>query len=128
MPCASTSGRPVDSSAKFAPPPVIPRTASTTSTSRLLITCVAPSSLASSSRDVTTSMAMMVVAPATRAAITALRPTAPAPKLAKLLPAVTLSELITAPAPVWMPQPSGPSSSIGASSGTLIALFSRLSA
>ncbi|WZB73440.1 hypothetical protein WJ968_31780 [Achromobacter xylosoxidans] len=40
---------------------------------------VAPSSFASSSRDATTSIAMMVVAPATRAAMTALRPTAPAP-------------------------------------------------
>lgn len=74
------------------------------------------------------STAMMVVAPAIRAAITALIPTAPAPKLAKLLPVRTASELITAPAPVWMPQPSGPSSSSGASFGTLIALFSRASA
>ncbi|WP_413894663.1 hypothetical protein [Pantoea ananatis] len=46
----------------------------------------------------------------------------------KLLPGRTFSALITAPAPVWMPQPSGPSSSSGASRDTLIALFSRASA
>ncbi|MNJ55781.1 hypothetical protein D3C77_512990 [compost metagenome] len=71
---------------------------------------------------------MIVVAPATRAAITALRPTAPPPKAAKLLPGVTFNELMTAPAPVWMPQPSGPSNSSGASRLTLTALFSRLMA
>ncbi|MFD7973930.1 hypothetical protein [Streptomyces clavifer] len=49
------------------------------------------------------STAMMVVAPATRAAITALRPTAPAPVTAKLEPAVTFSARNTVPAPVWIP-------------------------
>ncbi|MNM97144.1 hypothetical protein D3C81_1096400 [compost metagenome] len=71
---------------------------------------------------------MMVVAPATRAASTALSPTAPPPNAAKLLPGVTFSELITAPAPVWMPQPKGPNSSSGAFGLTLTALFSRASA
>lgn len=43
---------------------------------------------------------MMVVAPATLAAMIALKPTAPEPNAAKLLPAFTFSELITASAPV----------------------------
>jgi hypothetical protein len=48
----------------------------------------------------------------------ALRPTAPEPKAAKLAPARTPREFMTAPAPVWMPQPNGPSSSSGAFLGT----------
>ncbi len=47
---------------------------------------VAPSSIARAKREGTTSAEMMVVAPAARAAITALSPTAPPPKAAKLLP------------------------------------------
>ncbi len=96
----STAGRPLDSSVKSAPPPVILCTASTGSVSRLFTVWVAPSSFASARRDGTTSAAMMVVAPATRAAITALKPTAPPPNAAKLLPGLTLKAFMTAPAPV----------------------------
>lgn len=66
----------------------------------------------------------MVVQPATTAPMTALRPTEPAPKTAMLLPAGGLSEFRTPPAPVWMPQPSGPSSSRGAVGSTLTTLRS----
>ncbi len=86
----STAGRPLDSSVKSAPPPVISRTASTGSVSRLFTAWVAPSSMASARRDGTTSAAIMVVAPATRAAMTALKPTAPPPNAAKLLPGFNL--------------------------------------
>ena len=79
---------------------------------------------ASASRDGTTSTAMIVVAPTARAAITALKPTAPAPNTAKLAPGPTFRAFMTAPAPVWMPQPSGPSNSSGASFGTFTTLRS----
>src|SRR5258707_2452735 len=49
----------------------------------------------------------MVSAPATTPPRTAASPTAPAPKIARLEPGCTSSELSTAPAPLWMPQPSG---------------------
>src|SRR5690606_15557296 len=63
-----------------------------------------------------------VVQPTIFAAMTAERPTAPAPKIAILDPAFGASELMTAPAPVWMPQPSGPISS----SGTSLRIFTTL--
>ncbi|MEV0640986.1 hypothetical protein AB0I77_39915 [Streptomyces sp. NPDC050619] len=69
-------------------------------------------------------MATTVVQPATTAAMTALMPTGPAPKTAMLLPAAGLSELRTPPAPVCMPQPSGPSSSRGAARSTFTTLRS----
>lgn len=71
------------------------------------------------------STTMIVAAPTAFAASTAERPTAPPPKIAMLAPAGTFSEFITAPAPVWMPQPSGPRISSGASWGTFTALPSR---
>ena len=57
---------------------------------------------------------MMVDAPATLAAITAERPSAPAPLTTTLVPASTANVLRIAPAPVWIPQPSGPMVRIGA--------------
>ena len=52
---------------------------------------------------------MIVLALTMRAAITAARPTEPAPKTAMLDPARTASEFITVPAPVCKPQPNGAS-------------------
>ncbi len=52
-------------------------------------------------------MAMIGPAPATLAAITAASPTEPEPNTAKDCPGRSLSAFSTAPAPVWMPQPSG---------------------
>ena len=66
----------------------------------------------------------MVVAPTTLPAMIAAMPTAPAPNTARLWPAPTFRALITDPAPVGRPQPSGPSNSSGASFGTLMALRS----
>src|SRR5690606_12369267 len=73
----------------------------------------APGARGRSSRAGRTSTAMIVTVPAARAAITALRPTAPAPITAKVEPTPTFSARRTVPAPVWMPQPSGPRSSSG---------------
>ena len=75
-------------------------------------------------RDGTTSTATIVVAPTARAAMIALKLTAPAPNAAKLAPGPTFRAFMTAPAPVWMPQPSGPRSSSGASLGTFTTLRS----
>src|SRR5690606_32047623 len=61
-------------------------------------------------------------------AITALSPTAPPPKAAKLSPAPTRKALSTAPAPVCIPQPNGPSMSSGASLETFTTFFSFASA
>ncbi len=55
------------------------------------------------------------------AAMMALRPTEPAPNTASDWPCPTFSELSTAPAPVWMPQPMGARRSSGMSSGARIA-------
>jgi hypothetical protein len=56
------------------------------------------------------------------------KPTEPAPKTASDPEGATFSVLSTAPAPVWMPQPSGPASSSGNASGTRTALRSVTSA
>ena len=53
---------------------------------------------------------VMRLAPAIRAAITALKPTLPTPNTATDCPGRTWKSLRIAPAPVWMPQPKGPSS------------------
>ena len=66
--------------------------------------------------------------PQSCAAITALRPTVPAPKIAMDVPASGRRELMTAPAPVCTPQPSGPNNQNGASRLTLTVLRSRASA
>jgi hypothetical protein len=73
--------------------------------------------VASASRSGTTSTATIRAQPTARAASTADSPTAPAPNTAMLDPAGGRSEFITAPAPVWTPQPSGPISSSGTSAG-----------
>jgi hypothetical protein len=86
---------------------------------------VAPSSRARSSRLSLMSMAMIVAAPTALAAMMALRPTAPVPEIATLLPARTRSAFMTAPAPVMMPQPRGPSRSRGASLETFAVFRSR---
>ena len=65
---------------------------------------------------------MIVVAPATRAAMIAARPTAPAPKTAIDEPARTLIAISTEPAPVWIPQPSGPRISRGSQRSMTTAL------
>ncbi len=82
-------------------------------------TWVAPSSRAFASRGGTRSTATMVVQPDRRAAMIAAKPTEPAPKTAMLLPAGGRSELSTEPAPVWMPQPNGATTSNGMSVGQL---------
>ena len=48
----------------------------------------------------------------------ALMPTDPTPKTASVLPSLTSSVFMTAPAPVWMPQPSGAISARSVSCGT----------
>lgn len=65
---------------------------------------------------------MRVVHPAITAAITALMPTVPVPNTAMLLPAGGRRALSTAPAPVWIPHPSGPRSSSGAA-GSILTTF-----
>lgn len=70
------------------------------------------------------STAMMREQPATTAAMTALSPTAPAPNTAMVLPSSGEREFSTPPAPVWMPQPSGPNSSSGTDGSTLTTLRS----
>lgn len=93
-------------------------TSSTESAEEASTTWVAPNSRAASSRLAIRSIAMMVVHPVTCAASSAADPTAPAPKIAKDDPAGGARELSTAPAPVWMPQPSGPRISSGTSAST----------
>jgi len=58
------------------------------------------------------------------AAITELMPTLPTPKTASDEPDSGSRAFITAPAPVWMPHPSGPTTSRGTSSSTLTTLRS----
>ena len=71
----------------------------------------------------TTSTAIIVVAPTARAAITALKPTAPG-RTPRSSSRPDFQRVHQAPAPVWMPQPSRPSSASGASFGTFTTLRS----
>src|SRR3569833_3152439 len=64
------------------------------------------------------SIATIVAAPQSRAAITAALPTLPAPITTIEAPGLTLSASITAPAPVMIPQPIGATTSSGTSWGT----------
>ncbi len=98
--CRTTLATPVDSKLKSTPAPVIRITASTGFSFAALTVCVAPSSFASVSRDSAVSTPTIVVAPTTRAAMMALKPTEPVPKTASEAPTPTLSALMTAPAPV----------------------------
>ncbi|GAB7552504.1 hypothetical protein NRB_20100 [Novosphingobium sp. 11B] len=66
---------------------------------------------------------MIVAHACTTAPMTAASPTGPPPKIAMLDPAGQASERITPPAPVWNPQPNGPSNSSGTSSASI---FTRL--
>ena len=65
---------------------------------------------------------MIVVAPASRAAMTAQRPTEPAPKTATDEPGGTRRTSRTVPAPVCTPQASGPAMRRSTSSGTFTTL------
>ena len=71
---------------------------------------------------------MIVPAPTSFAAMIALNPTEPVPKSAMESSISTPSELMTAPAPVMIPQPSGASISRGAPLGALTTLRSRITA
>ena len=76
---------------------------------------VAPSCLANSNLDSLISMAIMRLAFAIAAPITALKPIPPKPKIATVSPSCTLAVFITAPMPVVTPQPNKQTSSNGAS-------------
>ena len=67
---------------------------------------------------------MIVVHPATRAAITADSPTVPVPKIAMLAPASGRNARRTAPAPVWIPHPNGATISSGTSGSSRTTLRS----
>src|SRR5260221_471354 len=98
------------------------------SSSEPLMVWVAPSLAARSRRLGCRSTAMIVAAPATEAAITAASPTLPVPKTAMLDPAGAPSATSTDPAPVWIPQPSGPGSSRGRPGATPPALGAQFGA
>ena len=87
------------------------RCASAGSFSRELIVWVAPKSLAHSSFRSSTSIAMIVDAPARRAPAMAALPTPPQPMTAMESPRPTLPVLIAAPMPAITPQPSNPATS-----------------
>jgi hypothetical protein len=70
-------------------------------------------------------MPMIVEQPAIAAASTAAMPTAPVPNTARLAPDGTASVFSTAPAPVWMPQPKGATTSSGMWLSIPITLRSR---
>ena len=81
---------------------------STASADRELIVCVAPKSRAQPSFLSSTSTAMIVFAPASRAPSTAASPTPPQPITATVSPRLTPAVLIAAPRPAITPQPSSP--------------------
>ena len=88
-------------------PPVISAIRAGKSSVEASTTWVAPSLRARSSRWGTTSTATIRWAGVSAAAITAERPTAPAPATTTVLPGPGLSTFHTAPTPVCTPQPSG---------------------
>src|SRR3954452_7939203 len=123
MAVVSTSGTPVVSKAYSTPrPPVASRIASTGSTSVGETRWVAPNSSASFNREARRLTATIVVAPASRAAITAHSPTEPAPKTATDEPGPTRRTSRTVPAPVCTPQASGPAIRRSTSSGSVTTL------
>src|SRR5258708_20363237 len=73
-------------------------------------------------------MATLLEAPATRAPLTALSPTPPAPKFTTVSPALTLAVFKTEPASVTTPQPSSAAWANGSSLGTTASWFSWISA
>ena len=124
--CSITWVIPVVSTDQFTPRPFVSfLTSSTTSTLRLLITSVAPNSLANSSRESTISIPITLVHPEILPAIMAASPTAPVPKTAIVSPGRGLRVLSTVPEPVTYPQPSGPNLRRSSSSSTLTAFRSR---
>src|SRR5208282_4216890 len=70
------------------------------------------------------STTMILAHPCTAPAMAALKPTPPPPETTRDEPALARKAFMTAPAPVCTPQPSGPSSSNGASDRTLTTLRS----
>ncbi len=117
--CSSTVTLPVVSTARSSPRcPVSSSRASVSPVRDVSTTSVAPIRRARSSREPTRSTAMTSVAGVSRAAMTAASPTAPAPVMAIVLPALGRKTFSTAPAPVCRPQPSGAST---ASSSAVVA-------
>jgi hypothetical protein len=68
-------------------------------------TCVAPNSFASSSLESAMSTAIIVSRPRCLAAINAVKPTEPSPKMSNDSDGAGFNVLSIAPAPVWNPQP-----------------------
>ena len=99
---ATTSGSAVVSSACVAP-----RTTVATSSTIGSTAWLAPSSTALSRRDATGSTTTRASTPIAFAAITAARPTPPAPNTTSREFGSGLRTFRTAPAPVWNPHPSG---------------------
>lgn len=89
---------------------------------------MAPSSSASLRRLSCGSNTMIVSQPWTTPPTTPASPADPAPITSSEEPGCAAIELITAPAPVWIPQPSRPTSSSRASSGSLTTLCTLASA
>jgi hypothetical protein len=81
---------------------------------------VAPNPLAHSSFVSSTSMAMIVLAPARRAPAMAASPTPPQPHTATESPRVTPPVFIAAPSPAMTPQPMSPATSGDAAGLTLV--------
>src|SRR5579859_1723303 len=124
MTAAMTGSAAVVSSAYLTPSGRTARTCSAMSPSAGSIAWVAPRESASSRRAAAGSATMRVARPREAAAITAESPTEPAPVTSSEEPGGQSSELSTAPAPVWMPHPSGPASSSGRPPGILTTLAS----
>ncbi len=94
---ATSSVLPAASMAKSAPwPPVSDRTSVRTSELAGSSACVAPTVSARSRLLATGSTAMICKAPLSLAAMIALRPTPPAPKISTVDPGVTRARLVTA--------------------------------
>ena len=119
-PAAIAVSRPLVSSAKSTPSVAIARIAAATSPVAGSIASVAPRSIASARRAVIGSTTMIRAHPRILPAITAARPTGPAPKIASVLPAPQSSERITAPAPVWSPHASGPRVARSSPAGSIL--------
>lgn len=122
MAVSMTEGTPVVSNAYRGPPPVTLMSCDSRSGALASKVCVAPSSAAGCSRARLRSTATTVAAPATWAAITADRPTLPAPNTTTLSPRSTPRATRIDPAPVSTPHPSGPSNSSGIVGSTLTTL------
>ncbi len=120
--CSRTVSRPLVSITYCAPrPPVNSSNADTGSPSAGLTVWVAPSSDANSRRAALTSTAMTRATGVSAAAMTATRPTPPAPKTTRVLPGSGRATLRIAPAPVWTLQPSGATCARSTSSSTFTA-------